>query len=100
MNTGINWAAVVRECKALAQEDDEGNPTGYCYLGTVMALTPSGKYYTPFAASGVTEDEAEADAAWCAELDRQAEQHGGYITSGEGDPCDVLFALPLDDDTP
>lgn len=35
------------------EEDDDGNKIKSVFLGTVMDLTPSGKYYTPFANSNI-----------------------------------------------
>jgi hypothetical protein len=64
------------------------------YLGSVLSLSPSGKYYTPFANGNITAKEAKADEAWYAAMDRAAEKHGGSIESGEGDPCDLYFAVP------
>ena len=61
------------------------------FLGTVFALTPSGKYYMPWACSNVTDEEAAKDEAWYEALDAVVESYGGWIESGEGDPCD-LFA--------
>lgn len=95
MKTGINWDAVKDE-----MENSEWGPSEYgaddqeersVYLGTVMDLMPSGKYYTPWANSNVTEKEAEKDAEYWETLDSEASEHGYYIFNGEGDPCDVYI---------
>ncbi len=48
-----DWKALVAECEANVCENDDGDPVGMSYLGSVMSLVPSGKYYTPFASSNV-----------------------------------------------
>lgn len=58
------------------------------YLGDVTNLAPSGKYYTPWACSNVTEQEAQTDEDYWEELGRAAAEAGGYIAS-EG--TDVWF---------
>jgi len=34
--------------------------------------------------------EACQDAAWMQKLEEEANEHGLYITSGKGDPCDIF----------
>jgi hypothetical protein len=46
------------------------------WLGTVMGLAPSGKYYLPFACSNVTEEEANADEEYWSELEEELEANG------------------------
>jgi hypothetical protein len=60
------------------------------FLGTVMSLTPSGKYYTPWANSNVTPNDIANDALWYEALDAVAESYDGWVESGEGDPCDLF----------
>jgi RecJ-like exonuclease len=46
--------ALKREFETAGVDTDmDGNTVKRVYLGTVMALTPSGKYYTPFASNNV-----------------------------------------------
>ncbi len=79
-----NWEEIV----AKAQE------YGRCFLGTVMALYPSGKYYVAWACNNVTAGEVEKDGAYRDAMEAEAEKHGGWIENGDGDPCDLFFALP------
>lgn len=44
------WDAIVADCSEHREPDDD---TGRCYLGSVLNIFPSGKYYTPFACSNV-----------------------------------------------
>lgn len=87
----INWEALVREIEASDIIEDEcGNEVKSVYLGSVFSLSPSGKYYTPFASSNVNEKEAEEDEAWYQELEETAGKHGLFIESGIGDPTDII----------
>lgn len=91
-----------------------------CFIGTVFSLTPSGKYYLPFACSNVEdcsrchgtgkttngEDctwccglgsrEAYLDELWQEELDRQCDRVGLFSFSGDGDPCDLFVGMVRD----
>jgi len=90
------------------------------YLGTVFALTPSGKYYTPYANSNVEDcprchgtgqtasgkectwccglgsREAWLDQLWQEEIDRIADRFGLFVFGGEGDPCDIFIGMSAD----
>ena len=90
------------------------------FLGTVFALCPSGKYYLPFACSnvetcprckgngstksgnhctwcdGLGSREAYLDQVWYETLDAMGGRFGLYITSGEGDPCDLFVGMASD----
>lgn len=101
----LDWDEV-EEDLAVAAEDPErvaiedGERRVEVFIGTVAGLTPSGKYYTAWACSNVTEEEAEEDAAWWEQLEAEAEAHGCYVTQGEGDPCDVFVGRFLGEDDP
>lgn len=87
----IDWEALKAEIEASDTIEDEcGNEVKSVYLGSVFSLSPSGKYYTPFASSNVTVKEAERDEEWYAALEKTAEQHGLFIESGQGDPTDII----------
>jgi hypothetical protein len=93
--SGIDWEDIRADLDLQRWEDDPTNPgtqTRRAFLGTVFDLYPSGKYHTASASSNVTEEEAEADQDFAEMLDREADEHGLYVESGEGDPCD-LFAV-------
>lgn len=82
------------------QDDPEHNEVRRVFLGTVFVLTPSGKYYTPWACSNVTEAEAEKDERWYEQAREELESIGLSLESGEGDPCDLFAAeyREVDDD--
>lgn len=61
------------------------------YLGSVFNIMPSGKYYMLFACSNVTEDEAEEDERYNAQMEDELRTINAYLISGEGDPTDILI---------
>lgn len=89
-------------------QDEEGDWLWSTFMGTVMALTPSGKYYTPYANSnvdlcprckgkgcdfcgGLGSREAHEDECWWEAADDEAGKKGGWVTSGEGSATDIFF---------
>ena len=91
-----DWPGLKQDAENNPQTDPYGNRVGCVFLGTVMALLPSGRYSHPLS-DHRSEAEAEADMAWLSALDRVAGRHGMGIESGEGDPCNLFACLPLDD---
>lgn len=61
------------------------------FLGTVFAIMPSGKYYTAWANSNVTDQEAYQDQHMMDFLEEFAGIHNCWIESGMGDPCDLFL---------
>jgi len=106
-------------------DDDQELSYRQVYIGTIMCLTPSGKYYTPWACSNVevckecaecadvpcTADrpcdregaegsghcEACLDAAWWAQLEEDLEDINAWVVPSEGCATDVLVVTPWDD---
>lgn len=91
-----SWDTIKSEAIANASENEEGELKGSCFLGTVMSLFPSGKYYTPYARSNVDELDGALDGCFNDALEAIAEEHGGYIFNGEGDLCDVFFGIGVE----
>ena len=91
----FNLENLKAELEQAPWESDPCNPdmeSRQVYLGTCFDLVPSGKYYTPFACSNVTEAEALKDEEWYEKADRELDAIGASIVSGEGDPCDLFVA--------
>lgn len=108
--TGIRWDKVKEAIERAVWEADRDNPGSErrsVFLGSVFSLTPSGKYYLPFACSNVTpcpqcagvtceacagcgSREAHLDELYNEKLAAEAAEHDLYIFNGEGDPCDVF----------
>jgi len=76
---------------------DAGNEAteGRSFLGTVFALAPSGKFYMPWTAKQ-TEEDVDEDSKFYEALDNVAEEHGMFIESGEGDPCDLFAGIVVE----
>jgi hypothetical protein len=91
----IDWESLIETAKD-NQYPEDGRMVGTAFIGTVFDMLPSGKYYMPWAASNVTEDEAGRDTIFMEHLEREASNHGGSITSSEGDPCDIMFEMTFE----
>jgi len=96
----FNWEGIHAELDVgefLADQECEGDdPISLMYVGSVFNLTPSGKYYMPWACSNVTSKEALKDECWFEALNSVLEAHGLWSQSGEGDPCDVFFCKSIE----
>ena len=67
---------------------DLDNPdllVGRVFIGSLTSVTPSGKFYTPFAHSNVTEYEANRDEEWHAALEAVADEHDMATIYDDGD---------------
>jgi hypothetical protein len=98
-----DWAAIVRTAEVEAIEhiasggesicrdgcDDDGHVGSY-YLGSVMSIYPSGKFYMPWT-TNQTADDVDRDSRFGEALDGVASAFGGWIESGDGDPTDLYF---------
>lgn len=65
------------------------------YLGSYMSLDPCGNYHHMLCPNNVTE---ECERYW-ENLDKAAENVGGWLTSSEGDPTDIFFEMPVNEET-
>ena len=61
------------------------------YVGTVMGITPSGKYYTAFANSNVSGKEAAIDQYFWELVDEALEEKGYWHEAGEGCSTDIYI---------
>jgi len=95
------YAAALAELKDITLADmvkveafGSDEPYYSTFLGTVMALDPCGRYHNILSENGYTD---RCGAFWEA-LEKAAGRCGGWIENGEGDPCDVFFCLPSEDE--
>ena len=82
-----NWEAMKLEAEREMSVDLD-NPdllVGRVFIGSLLSVTPSGKIYTPFAHSNVTEYEANRDEEWHAALEAVAEEHDMTTIYDDGD---------------
>src|SRR3989304_7100945 len=93
------WDKLKNEALSNCHVDEDNHIVASCLLGSVFSLYPSGKYWTCFACGNVDTREQIKDSAFSEALGEVFEKHGYYITSGEGDPCDVFaqFCVELDE---
>lgn len=80
------------DCLNNTFKDFEGDRRAETFLGTVFAIMPSGKYYMPWT-SNQTRIDQEKDSIFSETLESFLEEKGLYLTSGEGDPCDMFVGL-------
>ena len=79
--------------------DDDFNDCKYAslYVGSVLNLYPSGKFYTPWACSNIENvREALLDECYREALESKLDSLGLWMQSGEGDFLDVFFCKSLD----
>jgi hypothetical protein len=88
--------AIAQECRANAEPGEDGDElVGRCFLGTVFAVMPSGKYYMPWTSNQTRSDETR-DGAYMEALEDFLSQAGCWLESGEGDPCDMFAAMIIE----
>jgi hypothetical protein len=88
----LDWDYLEKELEMAEPEKDFfGEERREIVIGNIQSATPSGKYYTPWASSNVSETEALADAWAWAELELAAQKRGLYIGSSEYDPLDITL---------
>lgn len=68
----------------------DGNRYVFLWLGTVFALTPSGKFYT-FWTTNQTEEDVLRDSAWWEALETVAKQNGCFVSSPEWADGDGVY---------
>lgn len=87
-----DFASLKANCLDNIFEDIDGEKRAETFLGTVFAILPSGKYYMPWCSNQTRIDE-EKDSVFMETLESTLEAVGFYLTSGEGDPCDMVIGL-------
>ena len=104
-------------CSVSLDDQNDDQLLGWHFLGSVFSLTPSGKYYTPWAngnvedcprckgkgstangkecswCGGIGSREAFLDELWTEEVERLAGKYSLSLSSGEGDPTDLFLVM-------
>jgi hypothetical protein len=94
-----DWKTLVEHAKTQPCVDcslqrlEGQTPRHSLFLGSILTLSPSGKYYSAWANGNVTKAEAERDEAWFRAFDKVGEKFGFAVESGEGDPCDLFITV-------
>lgn len=82
------------DCLQWDSENDDGW-IARDFVGTVFALSPSGKYYQPWT-TNQTEDDEEQDGVFWETFEETLSENGCWHESGECDPCDVFVCRKVD----
>lgn len=90
-----DWKAIKEDAITNVYEDFDGEKRASCYLGSVLSIAPSGKYYT-FWTTNQTAKDVIKDEAFFNALDTVAEENAMYVTNGEGDPCDLYVEMCME----
>ena len=72
-------------------ENMDGEQIKTVFLGSYISLDPCGRYHHILSPNGYS---ARCERFWNS-LERAAEELGGWIESGEGDPTDIFFSMPV-----
>lgn len=64
------------------------------YLGSVMSIMPSGKFYMPWTTNQTIRD-VWKDRAFIEALEDVLEGYGMWLESGEGDPTDLFVCTQI-----
>lgn len=83
----------IPEMEQVAPEYPNDDPYRSVFIGTFMALDPCGRYHHILSPNGIT---SRCERYW-ENLEAAANELGGWIEDGEGDPCDQYFCLPADE---
>lgn len=75
-------------------EIKDGESYKATYLGSFIVLDPCGRDHHMISPDEITD---KCEIYWCS-LDRAAEELGGWIEGGEGDPIDIFFCMPVDEE--
>lgn len=99
-----NFVSELKKNGCVKEDNDsdleEGKEIKCLYIGTIINMSPSGKYYLPFAHSNVSEKEAIRDEIfWCA-FEELLNEKGLWTENGEGDALDIFICGVFDKEVP
>jgi len=92
-----DWEAVLKEVRSNCFLNDCDEIEGRCYLGSVLNLYPSGKYYMPWCTNQTRNDEIK-DSCYQEALEKVANDFDLFITGSDGDGLDVCAGQMVDYD--
>lgn len=93
-----NWKAIKKDALSNCFYDKYECPDSIIastYLGSILHIFPSGKYYMPWC-TNQTRSDVTKDTAFNEALEEIAEANGMYITGSDGDGCDLLAQFTID----
>jgi len=89
--SGWDWNGLKRNCDNSEPSNDDclDTKTYSTYVGSILGVMPSGKYYMPWT-TNQTKHDVEKDTAFWEVLEEVAESYGLYVFSGEGSATDLF----------
>jgi hypothetical protein len=90
-----NWKEISNAAQKNCYVNENDEIEGTDYLGSVLNLYPSGKYYMPWC-SNQTRFDVVRDSCFQEALEEVAGRYDMYITGSDGDGCDVLAGKIFD----
>jgi len=103
IESDFHWDNIISELNNPDDDmiiDDEWNDSKYVslYVGNILSIMPSGKYYMPFACSNIENvREVLQDECYREALESKLESLGLWMEAGEGDPLDTFICKSIDD---
>ena len=97
--TDIDWTELVKKVDAAEPTEGwgwDGDPAKVVFLGTIPNMVPSGKYCILWC-DNCTDEEAAEDTDWWVEMEELAAGYGLFLTSSEGDPCDIMVGKVVEE---
>jgi hypothetical protein len=94
-----DWEEIKRDALSNCQFDEwEKQVIASTYLGSVLGIFPSHKYYMPWC-TNQTRSDVIKDECFSEALEKVAGEHGLFINGSEGDACDILAQKLVEDKT-
>lgn len=81
-----------------ANWDEEGNTKFVNYIGSVMSVFPSGKYYTAWTTNQTNRDVLQ-DGCFRTAFEKVLSEHNMWLENGEGDPTDLFICKSEDEES-
>lgn len=93
----LAWAEDIKDRVRFAvgepEIDEDGDTYETFFIGTVLDMSPSGKYYAPWTSNQSSEDVIYDEIFWETLDDILCEELPGYyLFHSEGDPLDILIS--------
>lgn len=91
-----NWLGLVKEALSNCFYDSDNRQiVASVYLGSVLSIYPSHKYYMPWCSNQTRSDETK-DSCFQEALEEIANSYGLFVTGSDSDGCDILLQKIVD----
>ena len=93
-----DWETAKTDCQLdeypTPPEHEDDSAIGRAYIGSVMSIMPSGKYYMPWCTNQTCSDVIK-DSLFLEILESIASRYGLWLEAGEGCSTDLFLASPI-----